>query len=104
MEGKKDTSITAVLILGFLLYIPLVNRFIVSTKNTHLGMISQLHTTKNHVVRSSVAQQVKDLALSLPWFRLLLWHRFDPWPGNFHMLWLQPKKKKKKKKKIGFKI
>ena len=25
-----------------------------------------------------MAQQVKDLALPL------LWHRFDPWPGNFH--------------------
>ena len=41
---------------------------------------------------SLVAQQVKDPALSL------LWHRFDPWPGNFRMLWAWPKKKKKKKK------
>ena len=30
-----------------------------------------------------MAQWVKDLALSLLWFRLLLWHRFDPWPWNF---------------------
>ena len=30
---------------------------------------------------------VKDPALSL------LWRRFDPWPGNFHMLQLQPKPK-----------
>ena len=22
---------------------------------------------------------------------LLLWHEFDPWPGNFYMPWLQPK-------------
>ena len=28
---------------------------------------------------------VKGLALPL------LWPRFDPWPGNFHMLWAQPK-------------
>ena len=42
---------------------------------------------------SMVAQQVKDLALSL------LWLRFDPWPGNIHMLWAQPKKKKRKKDK-----
>ena len=29
-----------------------------------------------------MAQQVKDLALSLLWFWLLLWLRFDSWPGN----------------------
>ena len=34
---------------------------------------------------SLAAQWVKDLALSLPWPGLLLWCRFDPWPGNFHM-------------------
>ena len=34
------------------------------------------------------------------WFRLLMWHGFDSRPGNFHMLWVQPKKKKKKGKKI----
>ena len=33
-----------------------------------------------------VHQRVKDLVL------LLLWRRFDPWPRNFHMWWLQPKK------------
>ena len=33
-----------------------------------------------------MAQQVKDPTLSLQWLRLLLWLRFDPWPGNFHML------------------
>ena len=37
---------------------------------------------------------VKDLALSFLWFRSLLWHRFDTWPGNFHMLCAWPKKKK----------
>ena len=36
---------------------------------------------------------VKDPVLSLPW------HRFDPWPGNFCMPQVQPKKKMKKKKK-----
>ena len=46
-----------------------------------------------------MAQQIKDLALSLqqPWS--LLWNRFNPWPGNFYTLQAQPKKKKKKKKK-----
>ena len=28
--------------------------------------------------------------------RSQLWHGFDLYPGNFHMLWVQPKKKKKK--------
>lgn len=36
---------------------------------------------------SLLAQLVKDLVL------LLLWHRLDAWPGNFHMLLMQPKKK-----------
>ena len=26
---------------------------------------------------------------------LLLWRGFDPWPGNFHMLQVQPNKKLK---------
>ena len=41
------------------------------------------------IIRSSlVAQLIKDLMLSL------LWHRFCPWPGNFCMLCVQPKKEK----------
>ena len=39
---------------------------------------------------SLVAQQVKDLLSSL------LWYRFDPWPGNFHMSQVEQKKRKKK--------
>ena len=34
---------------------------------------------------SLVAQQIKDLAL------FLLWYRFDPWPVNFHRPWAWPK-------------
>ena len=46
------------------------------------------------IIRSSlVAQQVKDLALSLLWLWLLLWHRFDPGPRNFYVLWGQAKNK-----------
>ena len=41
---------------------------------------------------SLVAQQVKDLALSLLWYWLLLWYGFDPWPGNFHMPHVHPNK------------
>ena len=46
-----------------------------------------------------MAQRVKDLALLLLRLRLLPWHRLDLWPGNFHMLWVLPKKKKKKTRK-----
>ena len=44
-----------------------------------------------------MAQQVKDPAMSLQQLRLLLWFGFDPWPGNFHMPWVQPKTNKQKK-------
>ena len=40
-----------------------------------------------------MARWVKDLALSLRQLGSLLWGEFDPWPGNFHMLWLRPKRK-----------
>lgn len=32
-------------------------------------------------------QRVKELALSLQWFGLLLWRRFSPWPRTLHMPW-----------------
>lgn len=37
--------------------------------------------------------RVKDRALSLLWLELLLWHRFDPWPGTSAGLRAEPKKK-----------
>ena len=44
-----------------------------------------------------MSQWVKDLVLSLLWLSSLLWCRFDPWPGNFYMPWVQapppPKKR-----------
>ena len=46
-----------------------------------------------------MAQQVKDLVLSLLWLWLLLWCRFDPWPGNFCMPQVQPKKKKRERER-----
>ena len=39
-----------------------------------------------------MAQWVKDLALSLWWLRWLLWHGLNPWPRNFQMLRVWPKK------------
>ena len=37
----------------------------------------------SHRWSSLMAQQVKDLALSLKQLRSLLWHGFNPWPGSF---------------------
>ena len=45
------------------------------------------------------AQQVKGSALSLQGLGPLLWYRFNPSPGNFHMSWTQQKKKKDNKTK-----
>lgn len=47
---------------------------------------------------SLVAKWVKDLALSLLWLGLLLWHRIDRWPGNVCMLCVWPKQNKTKQK------
>ena len=40
----------------------------------------------------SPAQWVKDLALLQLWCSSQMWLGFDPWPWNFHMLWVWPKK------------
>ena len=42
-----------------------------------------------------MAQWVKDPALLMLWLWLQQWHGFDPWPGNFRMLQVQPKKQNK---------
>ena len=44
---------------------------------------------------SLVAQWVKYPALSLLWFWLPLWQEFDPWPGNFRIPQVQPKRQNK---------
>ena len=41
-----------------------------------------------------MAQQVKDLVLSLLRLWFLLCRGFDPWPRNFHMPWAQPNQTK----------
>ena len=47
-------------------------------------IISNFLALINNVGSSLVPQWVKDLALSLPWLGLLLWHTFDSWPRTFH--------------------
>ena len=44
-----------------------------------------------------MAEQIKYLGLPLQWPRSLVWHGFDPWPRNFHMLQTWPNKKVKKR-------
>lgn len=46
---------------------------------------------KIHLGHSLAVQPVKDLVLSLKQLGSVLWHGFNPWPGNFHMTWVQPK-------------
>ena len=52
-----------------------------------------------HFLAFSMAQQIKELALSLQWLRSLLRHRFDI--RKFHMLWVWPKRKKGRKKIVN---
>ena len=47
-----------------------------------------------------MAQSVKDPALSLQQLQSLLWCRSDPWPGNFCVPQVQPKKKNKKQTNV----
>ena len=44
---------------------------------------------------SGLVEWVKDAALPQLWHMLRLWLGFSPWPRNFHMLQVEPKKKKK---------
>lgn len=48
---------------------------------------------ERHDDRHFSAAQVKDPVLSQKWPGSLLWDRFNPCCGNFHMLRVQPKKK-----------
>ena len=47
------------------------------------------------IFNSLVAQQGKDLALSVLWLGSLSWPRFCPWAQNFCMPWARPKNKAK---------
>ena len=41
-------------------------------------------------------QWIKCMALPQLRCRSQLWLRFNPWPGNFHIMWVHQKRKKKK--------
>ena len=64
-----------------------------STKDAWQGK-SKLLLKKGRNHSSLVAQQVKDLALSLLWLWLQLWCKFSPWPREFlHALGAAEKKR-----------
>ena len=66
-------------------------------KPTIMAKAKIIKKEKSSMWSSLVVQSAKDLVLLLQQPRLLLWHGFDPWPGNFHMPWARPGKKKKKR-------
>ena len=75
-----------------------VKRFQVVKKGLANGRgfcFSVAYPSRSHCWISLVVQWVKDMTLSLQGLGMLLWREFDPWPRNFHMPWVQPKKKKK---------
>ena len=68
-------------------------------KNLIFKKCKKKKNSPNRIRSSLVAQQVKDLALSLALVQL--WCKFDPWPGNFCKPQVQQKKKKKVNRKMG---
>ena len=64
--------------------------------DNHNHMVEFIHDLKKMPRNSLVAQQVKDLVLSLQWLGSLLWCGFDTWTQSLHMSWARPGKKKKK--------
>ena len=57
-------------------------------------------SNEERVQSSLVAQQVKAQVWSLLWLRLLLWLKFDPWPGNFHMPQVRLKEREGEHKQV----
>ena len=64
-------------------------------------MVFNVHSLKMRKAGiPTVAQQVKDLAVPQLWHRSQLRIRFDPWPRNFHMSWVQPKEREREKERL----
>ena len=64
----------------------------VTKRTVARGPTEKLLVKKKSTSRSFlVAQRVKDSALSLQW------PKFNPWPKNFHMIQMRPKKQNKTK-------
>ena len=65
---------------------------------SHLKFYACPGTNSKPLPRSSLmVWWIWDPALSLLCLGSLLWHQFDPWPGNFCMQQMQPKRKRKRK-------
>ena len=63
----------------------------------HLIGIKGNVTLKEVIGSSLVAQQVKGLAWPLLWLSDYCGNGFNPWPGNFHVLWARPQRLKTKR-------
>ena len=73
-------------------YINLYNVYIILAQGRILTNNHKKSLISKRDQGSLVIQWFKNLALSLQWLMLLLWCKFSPWPGNFHMPWVQPNK------------
>ena len=62
--------------------------------HSYLYQENRLHYKEEFYRSSLVAQQAKDLALSLLWLESLWRCGCDPWPRNFCMPWVQTKKER----------
>ena len=87
IKKKKKKVFINYSITFILLYL----NFILIEIHCHREYTLYLETQKLGSLNSLVAQQLKDPALSL------LWHEFDPWPGNLSVPWVQPTKSKQTK-------
>ena len=55
----------------------------------NLTVVAQITARGKGSIPSPV-QWIKDLVSPQLWHWSQLWLGFDPWPENFHMLWVQP--------------
>ena len=90
MDGRTRTQISGTQKVAICLWWMWTTQPLLNDQERHRGGVGERGILEFHVT-----QQVKDPVL------LLLWHRFDPWPGNFCMPWARPKKKKKDDFKVS---
>ena len=69
--------------------------FVILNIFSNLWLVLFFNLFKSVFWSSLAAQWLKDLAWSLLWLSLLLWHGFDPWPWNFGLLQSWSKREKK---------
>ena len=81
---------------------PILEHFHHSKKNHEIFRIT-LASKREQLEGPTVVQWVKDLALPPWWCRCQVWLTFHPWPVNFHMLQVWPKRERERKKSSSHK-